>query len=127
MTYKTLKSAGDVTGAVRSVLLLRSSGDSGLSWSAPVRVNADVPSEDRLVPNVAVDSATGNVGVAWYDFRAGHGRAQLFGRVLTAVAPPPPGVPTASANLRAASVSRTQIDLGGPERQRDGLRDHADG
>jgi len=42
-------------------VLLRSSSDSGLSWSASVRVNTDVPSEDRLVPNVAVDSATGNV------------------------------------------------------------------
>jgi hypothetical protein len=92
-------------------VLLRSSGDSGLTWSAPVRVNADVPSEDRLVPNVAVDSATGNVGVAWYDFRAGHGRAQLFGRVLTAVAPPPPGVPAAPTNLRATPVSRSQINL----------------
>jgi hypothetical protein len=97
-------------------VLLRSSGDSGLSWSVALRVNADVPSEDRLVPNVAVDSATGNVGVAWYDFRAGQGRAQLFGRVLTAVEPPPPGVPTAPANLRAMSVSRSQINLSWEDR-----------
>ena len=46
-------------------------------------MNAAVASEDRLVPNVAVSQATGNVGVAWYDFRAGPGKGQLFGRVLT--------------------------------------------
>ena len=92
-------------------ILLRSSSDSGLSWSSPARVNADVSSEDRLVPNVAVDPATGKVGVAWYDFRAGHGRAQLFGRVLTPAEPPPPGSPAAPANLRATAVSRSQIDL----------------
>jgi hypothetical protein len=77
-------SGGHEAGAV----LLRSSNDSGLTWSAATRVNADVPSEDRLVPNVAVDSATGNVGVAWYDFRAGHGMAQLFGRILPAAETP---------------------------------------
>ena len=97
-------------------VFLRSSSDSGLSWSAPVRVNTEVASEDGLVPNVAVDSATGNVGVAWYDFRAGHGRAQLFGRVLPAVEPPPPGAPAAPANLRATPVSRSRIDLSWEDR-----------
>lgn len=91
--------AGDV--------LIRSSSNSGLSWSAPVRVNADVASEDRLVPNVAVDSATGNVGVAWYDFRAGPGGAQLLGRVLTAEDAPPTAV--------AVAAFRT-------ERREDGVR-----
>ena len=100
-------------------VLLRSSGDSGLSWSAAARVNADVASEDRLVPNVAVDSATGNVGVAWYDFRAGHGRAQLFGRVLAAAEPAPPGAPAAPASLRATAVSRSQIDLSWEDRSGD--------
>ena len=97
-------------------VLLRSSGDSGLSWGAAVRVNADVASEDRLVPNVAVDPVTGNVGVAWYDFRAGHGRAQLFGRVLAPVEPPPAGAPAPPANLSATAVSRSRIDLGWEDR-----------
>ncbi len=92
-------------------ILLRSSSDSGLSWSAPVRVNADVSSEDRLVPNVAVDPATGNVGVAWYDFRAGHGQAQLFGRVLTPAEPPAAGLPAAPRTCERPPVSRSQIDL----------------
>jgi hypothetical protein len=93
-------------------VLLRSSSDSGLSWSAATRVNADVFSEDRLVPNVAVDPATGYVGVAWYDFRAGHGRAQLFGRVLTAVEPTPPDPPpSAPTNLLATAVGSDRIDL----------------
>jgi hypothetical protein len=100
-------------------VLLRSSNDSGLSWSAPIRVNADVPAEDRLVPNVAVDPATGNVGVAWYDFRAGHGQAQLFGRVLPAATPAPPGAPAAPANLKASAVSRSQINLGWEDRSGD--------
>ena len=93
-------------------VLLRSSGDSGLSWSVALRVNADVASEDRLVPNVAVDTTTGNVGVAWYDFRAGHTQAQLFGRVLTSVEPTPPDPPpSAPANLVATAVGSDRIDL----------------
>ena len=93
-------------------VLLRSSSDSGLSWSAATRVNADIFSEDRLVPNVAVDPATGYVGIAWYDFRAGHGRAQLFGRVLTTVVPTPPDPPpSAPMNLVATAVGSDRIDL----------------
>jgi Fibronectin type III domain len=107
-------------------VLLRSSTDSGRTWSGALRVNADVSSEDRLVPNVAVDSATGNVGVAWYDFRAGHGMAQLFGRVVTAaepVPPPPPPTapPSAPTNLTAAAVGADRVDLDwGPADDPDG-------
>lgn len=100
-------------------VLLRSSSDSGVSWSAAARVNADVASEDRLAPNLAVDPATGNVGVAWYDFRAGHGQAQLYGRVLRPAEPAPPGAPASPANLRATAVSRSQVDLGWEDRSAD--------
>jgi hypothetical protein len=59
-------------------VLLRFSDDGGATWSAAIRVNADVLSEERLIPNVAVDPSTGHLGVAWYDFRAGPGAAQVF-------------------------------------------------
>lgn len=45
--------------------------DDASTWSAAIRVNDDVFSKDRLLPNVAVDSATDALGVAWYDFRSG--------------------------------------------------------
>jgi hypothetical protein len=90
-------------------VLMRFSADTGTSWSAAIRVSADVFSQDRLIPNVAVEQSSGRVGVAWYDFRAGLGAAQLFGRVFTSVErPPEPASPT---NLRATPVSRSQIDL----------------
>ncbi len=90
-------------------VLLRFSDDGGATWSAAIRVNADVFSEERLIPNVAVDPSTGHIGVAWYDFRAGTGAAQLFGRVFTSVERPPE--PASPVSLRATPVSRSQIDL----------------
>lgn len=90
-------------------VLLRFSDDDGATWSAAIRVNADVFSADRLIPNVAVDPSTGHVGIAWYDFRAGPGAAQLFGRVFTSVERP--AEPASPVNLRATPASRSQIDL----------------
>jgi fibronectin type 3 domain-containing protein len=88
-------------------VLLRFSDDAGATWSAAIRVNAHVFSQDRPFPNVAVDPSTGHVGVAWYDFR--EGAARLFGRVFASVErPAEPGSPV---NLRATPVSRSQIDL----------------
>lgn len=90
-------------------VLLRVSDDAAATWSAALRVNAGVFSEDRLIPNVAVEPSTGHVGVAWYDFRAGPGAAQLFGRVFMSVERP--AEPASPVNLRATPVSRSQIDL----------------
>lgn len=81
--------------------------DDGAGWSAAIRVNDAVVSTLRLLPRVAVDPASGAVGVAWYDFRSGG--AQLFADLRDSVAAP--AVPRQPLDLAATAVSRTQIDL----------------
>ncbi|HEU4539520.1 MAG TPA: fibronectin type III domain-containing protein [Jiangellaceae bacterium] len=89
-------------------VLMRFSDD-GLTWTAPFPVNDQVSSVDRLLPNVAVDSSSGAVAVAWYDFRGGGGQAQLRGRVLDQVSPPT--TPDAPLNLVAEPASSSEIRL----------------
>jgi hypothetical protein len=89
-------------------VLMRFSGD-GRSWTAPFPVNDQVASVDRLLPNVAVDSSSGAVAVAWYDFRSGGGQAQLRGRVLGQVSPP--ATPDTPLNLAAEPASTSEIRL----------------
>ncbi len=55
------------SGGVRDGVLLSSSGDGGLSWSAPIEINGD-PNVQAFEPAVAVRS-NGAVGVTYYDFR----------------------------------------------------------
>jgi len=88
-------------------VLMRFSDD-GLSWTAPFPVNDQVASVDRLLPNVAVDSSSGAVAVAWYDFRSGD-EGQLRGRVLGQVSPP--ATPDAPLNLMAEPASSSEIRL----------------
>jgi hypothetical protein len=88
-------------------LRYRGTGDS--NWNAAIRVNSDVDAVARVLPHLAVDGASGALGVAWYDSRAGINTAQVFGRIFpTVVRPPEPGSPV---NLRAQGVSRSQIDM----------------
>ena len=89
-------------------VLMRFSDD-GRSWTAPFPVNDQVASLDRLLPNVAVDSSSGAVAVAWYDLRSGGGQTQLRGRVLDQVSPP--ATPDAPLNLLAEPASSSQIRL----------------
>jgi Fibronectin type III domain len=83
--------------------------DDGRSWTAPFPVNDQVASADRLLPNVAVDSSSGAVSVAWYDFRGGGVQAQLRGRVLDEVSAP--ATPDAPLNLLAEPESTSEIRL----------------
>lgn len=89
-------------------VLMRFSDD-GRSWTAPFPVNDQVASVDRLLPNVAVDSSSGAVAVAWYDFRNGGGQAQLRGRLLGQVSPPT--TPDAPLNLLGEPASSSEIRL----------------
>jgi Fibronectin type III domain len=88
-------------------VLMRFSDD-GRSWTAPFPVNDAIASVDRLLPNVAVDSSSGAVVAAWYDFRGGQ-EAQLRGRVLAQVSAP--ATPDAPLNLLAEPASRSEIRL----------------
>jgi hypothetical protein len=88
-------------------VLMRFSDD-GRSWTAPFPVNDPVASVDRLLPNVAVDSSSGAVVAAWYDFRGG-GQAQLRGRVFAQVGAP--ATPDAPLNLLAEPASTSEIRL----------------
>ena len=75
-------------------------------------VNDAVPSTRREAPQVAVDPASGAVGVAWFDLRSG-GIEVWSDRFATLVRPPRAPRPV---DLLATGVSRTQIDSAGPTR-----------
>jgi hypothetical protein len=80
--------------------------DDGVDWSAAITVNDAAGSPARLLPVVAVDGS-GDVGVAWYDFRSGG--AQLWGNVRSAVERP--AYPRAPLSLLAAADSQSSINL----------------
>jgi hypothetical protein len=80
--------------------------DDGWDWSAALTINDPVGSSRRMLPNVAVDG-NGEIGVVWYDFRAGG--AQLWGHVRSGVERP--ANPRAPLNLTATAMSQSRIDL----------------
>jgi Ca2+-binding RTX toxin-like protein len=60
--------------SVDTQIYVRSSTDSGVTWSNPVRVNdspspVEPPTNSHFLPAIAIDQTTGNVGVSWYDAR----------------------------------------------------------
>jgi hypothetical protein len=55
------------TGFQRDQIAFSKSSDGGLTWSAPVRINA-VKSTQAFTASIEVDAA-GNLGVTYYDFR----------------------------------------------------------
>ncbi len=55
-------------GGVNRDVFASVSADQGASWSAPVKVNDDLPRIDQVMPWISVDGS-GTVGAAWYDYR----------------------------------------------------------
>ncbi len=64
-------------------VFVRSSDDNGGHWSQPVRVNDDGAGATQFLPSLAVDPATGDLGVAWYDTRGDVAKVQA--RLFAAV------------------------------------------
>jgi hypothetical protein len=50
-------------------ILFQYSDDDGATWSPAVRLNDDSTNNSQFNPAIAVDQATGFVGVSWYDAR----------------------------------------------------------
>src|SRR5205085_8029771 len=46
-------------------VFVRTSDNSGATWSAPVRVNDDQTAFSQFLPAIASDPVTGNVAVSW--------------------------------------------------------------
>jgi uncharacterized repeat protein (TIGR01451 family) len=65
--YRPAPVAGDADGLQADTMIVRS-GDRGLTWSAPVKVNRDGGNADQFQPYVAVNPK-GEVDVAYFDRR----------------------------------------------------------
>jgi hypothetical protein len=81
--------------------------DDGSGWSPAIRLSDTATAQDRILPRVAVDPASGEVGAAWLDLR--FGGADAIGEKRSA--PATPAEPRQPLDLFATAVSRTQIDL----------------
>jgi hypothetical protein len=49
---------------------LQHSDDNGATWSSPVKLNDDHTTNSQYDPAIALDQATGNIAVSWYDTRS---------------------------------------------------------
>jgi hypothetical protein len=50
-------------------IMLQHSDDNGATWSGAVKLNDDATANSQYDPAIALDQATGNVAVSWYDTR----------------------------------------------------------
>jgi hypothetical protein len=50
-------------------IMFQYSDDGGATWSSPVRLNDDHTNNSQFNPAIAVDQASGDVAVSWYDAR----------------------------------------------------------
>lgn len=77
-------------------IFVRTSDDTGSTWSAPVRVNDDATTRSQFMPKIASDPKTGAIGVCWHDARnsASNNTMQMFCTHYD----PAPGAPVFVAN-----------------------------
>lgn len=54
-------------------IFVRFSDDNGANWSAAVQVNNDAGTNSQMLPKIAIDQTTGDVGVSFYDARGDTG------------------------------------------------------
>ena len=54
-------------------IFVRTSDDDGANWSGPVQVNDDAGTNSQMLPKIALDQGSGQVGVTWYDARGDTG------------------------------------------------------
>jgi len=54
-------------------IMFQYSDDNGTTWSPAVGLNDDTGTNSQVNPAIAVDQATGSVGVSWYDARNDQG------------------------------------------------------
>jgi hypothetical protein len=72
-------------GTDRADIFFRQSTDSGVSWSAAVRVNDDATTRDQWQPSLAVTPDGSRVFVGWYDRRLDAANTMIdnYGRIAT--------------------------------------------
>jgi hypothetical protein len=54
-------------------VFVRTSTNDGANWSAPVQVNDDAGTNSQMLPKIALDQSSGQVGATWYDARGDTG------------------------------------------------------
>jgi hypothetical protein len=97
-------------------IFLRFSDDNGITWTAAAKVNDDATKFSQYMPQLAVDSTTGNIAVAFYDARnsTDNGAVQVFAAVSdTAGASFLPNIQISGPGLIDARKVTNNSDQGG--------------